>query len=267
MAIITCASMVGVVRPAQEGGGVRVDEELVVVAGGTGVVGSAVVRRLVGSGRRVALLYHRNADAVAGLRAELDVSSERLVAVAADLSRAEEVDRVADAITDITADVASFVHAAADVDQTSLADMTAVKFTEVLATNVTSAFLLTRALAERTSLSSVVLVSSIGADFTGTGSVAYESSRGAVNSLIRALAAELAPRVRVNGVAPGVVRSHRTERDPTMSNPALINRIPGRGLVDADQLAQTIEFLVGLESQAITGQVLRVDDGMSLRLF
>ena len=241
------------------------DTEATFVTGGTGVVGLAIARRLLNEGKRVCITYSTNASAVAVLRGA-ELRSGQLVAIRADLARQERLSEALNQVELEGVTITAFVHAAALVDQTSMSDLDATRFADVLAVNVTSSFLLVRELVARSKLRSVVLLSSIGAEFAGMGSIAYTVSKGAVDALTRALAAELAPAVRVNAVAPGIVRSHRTDADPMFSSDEFLKRIPDGRLVEADRVAEVVSFLLEERSRFITGQVLRVDGGISLRL-
>ncbi|MFB6577127.1 SDR family NAD(P)-dependent oxidoreductase [Streptomyces sp. NPDC056402] len=238
-------------------------DDVVLVTGGTGVVGVGVVRRLVRSGHRVLLGYWSNGACVQRLCDELgpDLSTVRV-----DLGLPDAPDRLFAELDSRGVGVRSLVHSAALVDHTLPEDLTAEHFARVMAVNVTSGFLLVRGLAAREEFRSAVLLSSVAAEFTGMGSAAYEASKGAVDSLTRALAAQYAPRVRVNAVAPGVVRSHRTESDPEFSSTALSARVPGGRLAEPDDVAAAAEFLIGDQAGYMTGQVLRVDGGLSLKL-
>lgn len=241
------------------------DNSFILITGGTGVVGTAIVRRLLLDGSRVCVTYSSNTAALAALRSA-EAESGQLLAIHADLSRHEQVTQLVDQIERAGAKIKAFVHSAALVDQTPMPELGAIRFSEVFAVNVTASYLLVRELIARSQLRTVVLLSSIGADFAGMGSIAYTASKGAVDALTRALAAELAPSVRVNAVAPGIVRSHRTDADSVLSNEAFMKRIPEGALVDAAQVAEVVSFLLDERSRFITGQVLKVDGGISLRL-
>jgi NAD(P)-dependent dehydrogenase (short-subunit alcohol dehydrogenase family) len=240
--------------------------QVTLVTGGTGVVGSAVVRRILGQGRSVCLTYRHNQSEVESIQKDLRPGN-RLFAVQADFSNPQGVSRLIDDLTQLNVSVTELVHAAAIVDHTPFDQLTAEKFSEVFAVNITSAFSLVRALDMAASLRAVVLLSSIAADFTGIGSMAYEVSKGAINSLTRALAAHLAPRVRINSLAPGIIQSHRTDDDAFLSGRVIADRTPDGQLIEPDQVAQMILLLLEDRSRFVTGQVLRMDGGLSLRLF
>lgn len=241
------------------------DRGATLVTGGTGVVGLAIAERLLREGGRVCVTYSGNMSAVEALR-EVEGRAGQLLAIQTDLARPDFAASLVDRLEQEGVAVTAFVHAAAVVDQTSLTDLDADRFSDVLAVNVTSSYLLVRELVARAPLRAVVLLSSIGAEFAGLGSIAYVVSKGAVDSLTRALAAELAPTVRVNAVAPGIVRSHRTDADPILSSEGFANRIPDRELVMPGQVAEVVSFLLDERSRFVTGQVLRIDGGLTLRL-
>jgi NAD(P)-dependent dehydrogenase (short-subunit alcohol dehydrogenase family) len=236
------------------------------VTGGTGVVGLAVARRLLSEGGRVCVTHLAgDSSAVATLR-QAEVTKGQLFVVETDLARPTAPTEMMERFEREGIVITAFVHAAALIDQTSMINLDAGRFSEVLAVNVTSSYLLVRELVLRSPMRAVVLFSSICADFAGMGSIAYSVSKGAVDSLTRALAAELAPGVRVNAVAPGIVRSHRTDGDSTFSSKEFAKRVPEGKLVEADQVAEVVRFLLDERSRFVTGQVLRVDGGFSLRL-
>ncbi|MFF2300284.1 SDR family oxidoreductase [Arthrobacter sp. NPDC058127] len=239
------------------------DESYILVSGATGVVGAAVTRELLRRGQRVVATYAHSVSTAQALRSGAPPGC--LETVAADLTDLCGIEQLLAELDVREFQVAGFVHAAALVDHTATVNLDPFRFGEVLMVNVTAAYAIARALAARGTLASVVLLSSIGSEFGDLGSVAYTTSKGAVDALTRALASELAP-MRVNAVAPGVVRSHRTAEDPVFSSSDFAARIPLGNLVDPIALSDVVAFLLGPESRAMTGQIVRVDGGHSVRL-
>ena len=226
------------------------DRRHTLVTGGSGVVGAAIVGTLLTSGEAVITTHtHPGTD-------RLIPEANRLVVVRADLSAPGGVSALLEEIEGLGLEVGSVVHAAAIVDTTDSTELDSTRFSEVLAVNVTAAYDLTWRLSRRSHLDSAVLVSSIASDFPHLGSVAYTTSKGAINALTRALALELAP-TRVNAVAPGIVRSARTANDPDFAD---------GDLIDARDVAELVAYLVGPRSSALTGQILRIDGGRTLHL-
>lgn len=97
---------------------------------------------------------------------------------------------------------------------------------------------------------------------------AYAAAKGGVTALSRSMAAYYAPqKIRVNVIAPGLVRTpagERTETDPELGTFLKKKQPLSEGLVDAGEVARTALFLLSSEARSITGAVLRVDGGWSV---
>lgn len=233
------------------------------ITGGTGVVGRAIVRRLAEEGRRVCLTYHSDAVTAAAMVADGEDRPGEVIAVKADLVDLDAAALI-DAVEERAGHISSFVHAAALVDHTPLDKLDRDRFQRVLDVNVTAPYLLARELASRGTLSHLVLISSIAASITDLGSVAYTTSKGAIDTLTRALAVHLPASIRVNAVAPGIVRSHRTESDPLLSGDNA--RIRSSALVEPDDVAAVISYLLNESPAGLRGQEITVDSGLSSTL-
>ncbi|WP_432980260.1 SDR family oxidoreductase [Dactylosporangium sp. CA-233914] len=111
----------------------------------------------------------------------------------------------------------------------------------------------------------IVNVASVGGVLTEPGIGYYNATKAAVIHLTRQLAAELAPAVRVNAVAPGIVRTHLA-RGLWESNEEYLNdKLPLRRIGEPDDIADVITFLAGPASRWMTGQTLVVDGGAQIR--
>lgn len=112
---------------------------------------------------------------------------------------------------------------------------------------------------------SIVLFSTVAVNTGMSMHASIASAKGAIEGLTRSLAAEFAPRVRVNAIAPSLTDTPlaysllRSDRQRT----AAANRHPMERIGESDDVASAAEFLLGENSQWITGQVLSVDGGMS----
>jgi len=92
--------------------------------------------------------------------------------------------------------------------------------------------------------------------------VAYAASKGGLEAAVRGLAHELGPRgIRVNAVAPGLVRTDMIADLGTTALEAYASEVPLRRLGDVDDVAPLVAFLLGPESAYITGQIIDVDGG------
>ena len=107
--------------------------------------------------------------------------------------------------------------------------------------------------------------SSTGAEFPSRGQVNYAASKGGVNGLTRCLAKELAKRkIRVNAIAPGMIETQMSAAVRSLVGDKLKEVIPLRRNGQPEEIAKAVAFLASDDASYITGQILRVDGGISL---
>jgi NAD(P)-dependent dehydrogenase (short-subunit alcohol dehydrogenase family) len=111
----------------------------------------------------------------------------------------------------------------------------------------------------------IVNVASVGGLLTEPGIGYYNATKAAVIHLTRQLAAELAPGVRVNAVAPGIVRTHLARALWENFEGRLKEALPLGRIGEPADIADVIAFLAGTESRWMTGQTLVVDGGAQIR--
>lgn len=184
-----------------------------------------------------------------------------------DLGRIGEV---ADQFTRLLIDggraVSGFVHCAGLLKILPMKNQTLPLIQETMNVNVLSAMEITNVLIKKKvnnhQLRSIIFISSIASQFGARGFSAYCASKGALDALMKALAVELAPRVRVNSILPGGIRTQMTAEifnDPEMV--AKFNRDYPLGIGDPSDVINMVEFLLSEKSRWITGQKLVVDGG------
>lgn len=167
--------------------------------------------------------------------------------------------------------IEAFVHCAGyskliPVKMTSLDDIDTTFKTNVYAPFVIIQQLINRRV-NQGALKSVVLISS---NISGRGSKAfsiYGSSKHAVDGLMRSLAVELAPKVRVNSVCPGAIKTRMTES--IFANDEVVERMRQAyplGLGAPNNIADAVSFLLSEKASWITGQSLAVDGGAAVNI-
>ncbi len=234
------------------------------VTGGSSGIGAATVTRLHLDGYRILATHHHHPERARALTQRLDRGSNRLAYRAFDL--AGDPGALVQAALDRFGRLDVLVHCAAIIDTTALADITPDRFAAVLQADLTAPFFLTRAAATVGTLASVVLVSSVAERFTGPDSAAYHASKAGLSALTRYLACALAPGVRVNAVAPGVIETERHAGDPAWPRQMLAGRIPAGRPGTGSDVADVIAFLACDDARYLTGHITYVDGGLSARL-
>ena len=138
-------------------------------------------------------------------------------------------------------------------------------------TNVFSAELITKLLVNKrfnnNSLKSIVYISSNISGFGAKAHSVYGASKGALDAMMKSLAMELAPNIRVNSVLPGAVRTMLTEH--IFEDENLINRMKETyplGLGTTSDIYEAVRFLLSDDSRWITGQQLTVDGGRTVNI-
>ena len=234
----------------------------------TGVLG--------GIGRASAEVFRDAGWRVAGMdRRELDGDAPVDPFVVGDVADPNVGDRL-DALFERLGSLDAVVNNAATQVETRLVDMAVADWDAIMATNVRSAFIVSRSAHPHLAKSAgaIVNVASVHAIATSPGLTAYAASKGALVALTRASALEFAgDGIRVNAVLPGAVETPMLQAglsrwpDPDDARTQLASRTPLRRIADAREIARAILFLAdGQQSSFITGQALIADGGALARL-
>jgi len=242
------------------------------VTGGTRGIGLAIAEALLCRGARVVITGRKPegvAAAVDGLKAR---GLERILGVPAHSARPEDVARAFTAGTEAFGPIHVTVNnAATNPSMEPLSEMPLELFDKIIETNVRGYLLVAREAVRRLRAlgigGSIVNVSSVAAYRTWPGLSAYGVSKAAVNMLTQALAAELGPhRIRVNGVAPGIVRTRFSEalwKDAGAEERAAARTPLGR-IGEPRDIAEAVVFLASDAASHVTGQTIIIDGGASV---
>lgn len=173
------------------------------------------------------------------------------------------------ACQDICATTASYrggidylIHSAGIYPKTSIQDMSVQDWHTLMDINSTSLFYITQACLPHLNEDSVLLFISSVAAYRGSKNHAhYSASKGAVISFCKSLALELAPKTRVNAVAPGIIDTEMTTELRQDRGNELLAQTPLQRYGSAQDVAGSLLFLCSDLSQFITGQTLHVNGG------
>ncbi len=235
----------------------------ILITGSASGIGRATAVLCAREGAKVAVL-DRSAEAAEAVASSIG-GAAFTVDVADPGSVASAVERAAAAMGGLD----GVVNAAGIFSSEGLTDTSPELFNKILTVNITGTFLVIRA-AERflraaKSATVVNIGSGVGLKPTGPGSTAYVASKGGVIAMTRALAMELAPKIRVNVVCPGMVDTAMTEgfimNNQGVLRPELAALYALGRAATAEELANAILFLTSDEASFITGIALPVDGG------
>jgi 3-oxoacyl-[acyl-carrier protein] reductase len=239
---------------------------LAVVSGGTRGIGLTLSRRLVKLGHRVVAPYRGDVVAAASAATEL---GDAFHPVRLDVADADAVGAAVETVLAEHGPPAVLVNnAGINVDRPFL-EMSAEDWRRVLDTNLSGVFHLTRAFApamlaaERDGV--IVNVGATTGIRPRRNGVNYCASKAGLLQLTKCLALELAPRIRVNCLIPGMTETDelvtRFRLDDPAARAAVVAEIPRGRIGTTEEIADALEFLVGPASGYLTGQKLIVDGG------
>jgi 3-oxoacyl-[acyl-carrier protein] reductase len=238
---------------------------IALVTGASQGIGRAIALELARQGAKVALAA-RNETKLAGVAAEIVAAGGQAGAFALDVASEESIKTGAKAVLDKYGKVEILVNNAGITRDDLAMKMKRADWDDVLATNLTGAFLLTQAVMRpmmKSRWGRIVNITSVVGRTGQTGQVNYAASKAGMIGMTRSLARELASRgITVNAVAPGYIETAMTHVLSEELVKQMLASIPlGRAGSDQD-IANAVAFLASDAASYITGHVLDVNGGM-----
>jgi gluconate 5-dehydrogenase len=242
------------------------------ITGGSRGLGFQIAEALGEYGARV-ILTARKQDELDEAVAALTARGIAASAVAADVGKAGEPDRVADAIADAGGRVDILINNAGTSWGSPAEDMPLDAWNKLMAVNLTAPFLLAQAVAKRWMIPAgwgrILNIASVeglmGHHPRMGGTIAYNASKGGLINFTRALAAEWGGKgITVNALAPGYFPSKLTGYVLDKHGDALIADTPGGRLGNDDDLKGAALLFSSDAGAHITGQILAIDGGASI---
>ena len=246
----------------------RFEGKTALVTGGSSGIGRACVARLVSEGAKVALVDISDPQASGDLVEELKDAPGEVHAFGANVRDSDRAHQLVEQLVGQWERLDVLVNSAGIVRDGLLGAMTPQQWDDVIETNLGGTFNYCHAVTQTMMMQrsgSIVNISSTGAQFPSRGQANYAASKGGVDGLTRALAKELAPRkVRVNAIAPGMIETAMSQVVRGVIGDQLKTIIPLRRVGKPEEIAHVVAFLASDDASYLTGQIVRVDGGVSL---
>ncbi len=238
------------------------------VTGGSRGIGKACCLLLAQAGARVAVNYATNqakAKETVNALQKISANNTDIISFQADVSDRTCIDRLVDGVTDQLGPIDILINNAGIFDYVSHNDTTADLWDRTLATNLTSAFLLTWAVKESMiarNYGRIVNVASIAALRARPMSIAYAASKSGMIGLTKSTAEAFAEHnIRVNAIAPGLIETEILDGVAPDAKQGIIDNTPLGRIGTPEDIARLTLFLVSDESDFITGQMMVASGG------
>jgi len=240
-------------------------QRIALITGGANGIGKRISEVLGEAGCRLAVCDIDKAS-LNSFTAELEAKSIPAVGVVADISRAEEVDRLLNEIARKWDFPDILVNNAGITRDSLLLRLSEANWDAVLTVNLKAAFMLTKVCLRpmlKKRWGRIINIASVVGMTGNAGQANYAASKAGLIGLTMSVAKEAASRnITVNAVAPGFIDTAMTRKLPTAVVEEYLRNIPLRRLGQPEDVARVVGFLASDAAGYLTGQVIRVDGGM-----
>lgn len=238
------------------------------ITGASSGIGAATAIVFSQLGANVAIAYNHNQKGIEEVQRGITAAGGKVVVIQADVRQSNEIRSLVARAADQLGPIDILVNNAGSlVQRMKLLETTEARWDEIMNLNLKSAMLCSQAVAksmmERKSGAIINIVSIAGRNGGGPGAGAYATAKGALITLTKSMAKELAPfGVRVNGVSPGVVDTpfHEEFSTPEMVR-SFITQIPLGRMGKSVEIAKVIAFLASDAASFVVGETIEANGG------
>jgi 3-oxoacyl-[acyl-carrier protein] reductase len=237
-----------------------------IVTGASRGIGKAIAQRLAAAGAKVACVA-RSADKLKETADAITSAGGAAEVHTCDVTNSAAVSKLVEDLAEKWGGVDIVVNNAGITKDTLIPRMSDEDWDAVIATNLRSVFLFTRAASlvmMRKRSGRIINISSVSGLMGNAGQANYSASKAGVIGLTRTVAQELASRkVTVNAICPGFIASEMTQAMGATLDEFVKTRIPAKRLGEADEVADAVLYLASDSAAYITGEVITIDGGLT----
>ena len=242
------------------------EKKTVLITGGTRGIGKETAKIYAKKGYNLVLNYVSDKTNVEEIRKQMSELGSEVLIVKADVSKADEVDKMIEQAIEKFKKIDVLVNNAGITKDGLLLRMSEEDFDKVVEINLKGTYLVTKAVIKymmKQKQGSIINLTSVVGVTGNAGQCNYAASKAGVIGFTKSVAKEVASRqIRVNAVAPGFIKTDMTEDLQDDIKEKINEQIPLKRMGEASEVAKLIYFLGSEDSSYITGQVINVDGGM-----
>jgi pteridine reductase len=206
---------------------------------------------------RTALHYNTSESAARNTAEEIRALGRKCMLVGADLRQAESPAKIFEAVNAFFGRTDILINSAAVFERGTLEDTTPERWEKTVAVNLRAPFFLSQAFAAQIDSGDIIFLADARVRRPDKEHLAYTLAKSAIVTLTRSLAVSLAPKIRVNAVAPGAILPPPGAGPDRLEE--LVPRIPLGRHGGPEDIVRGLLYL--LEAPFVTGEVLRIDGG------
>jgi 3-oxoacyl-[acyl-carrier protein] reductase len=247
--------------------GMNLTEKVVLITGSSSGIGRATALQFAREGSRVVVNYHVNKKGAEETRDEIKNQGANCLLVQADVSKPKEVDKLFQGAVDHFGTVDILINnAAIGTDKVPFMEASFEDILEMINTDLISAMLCAQKavrIMEPQGYGKILNTSSIRGWEHGGRAIVYAAAKAGINSFTRTLAKQVAPKIQVNAVAPGFVKTRSYDKMTQEMIDFFIGQTYLKRWITEEEVADAFIFLA--KNDGITGQVIYVDGGFTLK--
>lgn len=237
----------------------------ILITGGSRGIGAAMVRVMAREGHDVCFFYRENIEMAQSLVRQMGAENHPVLAMQCDVSNSYEVTSSVETLMEKWGSIDVLIANAGISHHGLLQEMMDAEWQSLFATNVNGAFYCTKAVLPQMIARQqgvILYMSSVWGARGASCEVAYSATKGAIDSMTKALAQEVAySGIRVNAIAPGVVGTDMMQELGAETNVEVLQDIPMHRFAHPDEIAKLALYLIGEDASYITGQIITMAGG------